>query len=106
MLILTRELRKRQKEALALGIAIALRVSGPPLRHECVHERPKRNAQTAIFGGTFGHGEIPGRIGRRRIDRIIRLGHEFAELIRNVGECVDQPLRAGSRGSPHFCFQK
>jgi len=77
-LILTRGLRERQKEALALGIAIDLVVSRLALRNQGVHERPISDAQAAILGSTFGYSET---VGRRPIGRsIIRLRHAFAEL--------------------------
>ena len=75
---LTRALSERQKEALALGIAIDLVVGRLPLRNQGVHERPKSDAQAAIVGSTFGHSEV---VDRRQIARIIRLRREFALLL-------------------------
>src|SRR5258708_34652849 len=74
---LTRALSERQKEALALGIAIDRVISRLPLRDQGVHERPISDAQAAVVGGAFGHREA---VGRRPAGRgIIRLRHAFAD---------------------------
>src|ERR1700721_448670 len=82
-LIRTRGLSERQKEALALGIAVDLVVSRLALRNQGIHERPISNAHAAVIGGAFGHSEA---VDRRRlvritgIARITRIRHGFAEL--------------------------
>jgi len=86
--VLTRALSERQKEALALGIPIALVLSAPALRNQGVGERPKSDAQAAILGGTFGHREA---VDRRHIARgIIGLRQRVVVLrdfaVRRFGE--------------------
>src|ERR1700733_11114273 len=76
-LILTRGLRERQKETLALGIALGLFVGRFALRKQGAHEPSISDAHAAIVGSTFGHRE---GVGRRPLVRIIRLGHRVVEL--------------------------
>src|SRR3984885_8012834 len=77
---LTGALSERQKEALALGIAIDRLISRLALRDQGIHERPISDAQTAVVGGAFGHRET---VGRRPTGRgIIRLRHAFADVRR------------------------
>src|SRR6204780_1553632 len=74
---LTGALSERQKEALALGIAIDRLISRLALRDQGIHERPISDAKAAVVGGAFGHRET---VGRRPTGRgIVRLRHAFAD---------------------------